>query len=427
VNEENIAPPAASMRAKRKRWLTIVVLGFLAIGIAYGAYWAIALRDLQSTDDAYVNGNVVQITPQISGTVVAIGADDTQFVKAGQTLVQLDQADARVALAQAEAQLARTVREVRSLFATSAQLQASVSMRQTELDRASGDLARREQLAASGAVSGEELQHARGAFNTAQAALLVAQQDQQVNRVRVDRTTVENHPDVQNAAAKVREAYLMYARTVLPAPVGGFVAKRAVQLGQRVSPGASLMAIVPLDQVWVDANFKEPQLAAMRVGQPVKLVADIYGGKVVYHGNVVGFGAGTGSAFALLPAQNATGNWIKVVQRVPVRIALDPKELAEHPLQVGLSMEAEVDTRNRSGGRLPQVSQTAPAYATEVFHSADAAADEHVKAIIADNSGGPARLAQTPHAHPRTPATAVEQSPDSGPAKAVASTHDRPR
>ena len=423
--EENNLTTSATMRVNRKRWLTIVVVAFVAIGIAYGAYWAIALRDLQSTDDAYVNGNIVHITPQISGIVVAIGADDTQFVKRGQTLVQLDQADARVALEQAEAQLARTVREVRSMFATSSQLQASVDMRKTELDRATGDLTRRERLAASGAVSGEELQHARGAFNTAQAALLVAQQDMQVNRARIDRTTVENHPDVQNAATKVREAYLMYSRTVLPAPVGGFVAKRAVQLGQRVSPGAPLMAIVPLDQVWVDANFKEPQLAAMRVGQPVKLIADIYGGKVVYHGKVAGFGAGTGSAFALLPAQNATGNWIKVIQRVPVRVALDPQELATHPLQVGLSMEAEVDTRNRDGERLPQVAQTAPAYATDVFHSVDAAADEHVRAIIAGNGGGPTRMAQSPAPASKQPAAVVEQAPDSGPTKAASTTHDR--
>jgi membrane fusion protein, multidrug efflux system len=422
--EESNLTTSATMRVNRKRWLTIVVVAFVAIGLAYGAYWAIALRDLQSTDDAYVNGNIVQITPQISGIVVAIGADDTQFVKRGQTLVQLDQADARVALEQAEAQLARTVREVRSMFATSSQLQASVDMRKTELDRATGDLTRRERLAASGAVSGEELQHARGAFNTAQAALLVAQQDMQVNRARIDRTTVENHPDVQNAVTKVREAYLMYSRTVLPAPVGGFVAKRAVQLGQRVSPGAPLMAIVPLDQVWVDANFKEPQLAAMRVGQPVKLIADLYGGKVVYHGKVAGFGAGTGSAFALLPAQNATGNWIKVIQRVPVRVALDPQELAAHPLQVGLSMEAEVDTRNRDGERLPQVSQTAPAYATDVFRSVDAAADEHVRAIIAGNGGGPTRMAQSPAPVPKKPATVVEQAPDSGPTKAASTTHD---
>jgi membrane fusion protein, multidrug efflux system len=422
--EQNNLPPPATLRRSRRRWLILVVLGFAAIGVAYGAYWAIALRDLQSTDDAYVNGNVVQITPQISGIVVAIGADDTQFVKAGQTLVQLDQADAKVALEQAEAQLARTVREVRSVFATSSQLQATVEMRQTELDRAKGDLARRERLAASGGVSGEELQHARATLNTAQAAMLVAQENLQVNRARIDRTTVENHPDVQNAAAKVREAYLMYARTVLPAPVSGFVAKRAVQLGQRVGPGVPLMAIVPLDQVWVDANFKEAQLAAMRVGQPVNLVADIYGGKVVYHGKVVGFGAGTGSAFALLPAQNATGNWIKVVQRVPVRIALDPQELAAHPLQVGLSMDAEVDTRNRAGERLPQIAQIAPAYATDVFRSADGAAEDRVKAIIAENSGASTRVGQTTGPQ-RKPAATAEQAPDVARAKAAAVGRDR--
>ncbi len=423
--EENNLTSSATMRVKRKRWLTIVALAFVAIGIAYGAYWAIVLRELQSTDDAYVNGNIVQITPQISGIVVAIGADDTQFVKTGQTLVRLDQADAKVALEQAEAQLARTVRDVRSVFATSSQLEATVAMRQTEVDRATGDLARRERLAASGGVSGEEIQHARSGLNTAQAALLVAQENLQVNRARIDRTTVENHPDVQNAAAKVREAYLMYSRTVLPAPVSGFVAKRAVQLGQRVSPGTPLMAIVPLDQVWVDANFKEPQLSAMRVGQPVKLVADIYGGKIVYHGKVIGFGAGTGSAFALLPAQNATGNWIKVVQRVPVRVALDPQELAAHPLQVGLSMDAEVDTKNRDGERLPQVAQTAPAYSTDVFHSVDAAADEHVKAIIAGNGGGPAKMAQGSAPAPKKPTAIVEQAPDQAPTKAAATTHDR--
>ena len=223
-------------------------------------------------------------------------------------------------------------------------------MRQTDLDRATSDLARRERLAASGAVSGEELQHARDARRTARRPHCWSRSSSsQANRARVDRTTVENHPDVLNAAAQVREAYLtLRADRRCRRRSSGFVAKRAVQLGQRVSPGAPLMAIVPLDQVWVDANFKEPQLAAMRVGQPVTLSADLYGGKVVYHGKVAGFGAGTGSAFALLPAQNATGNWIKIVQRVPVRIALDPQELAAHPLQIGLSMEVEVDAHERA-------------------------------------------------------------------------------
>ena len=383
------AAAAKPLRNTRKRWLLLLSGSFALIGIVYAVYWTLALRYVQSTDDAYVSGNVVQITPQISGTVIAIGADDTQFVKAGQTLVQLDQADAKIALEQADAQLAKSVREVRNLFATTGQLQAAVTMRLSDLTKANDDLVRRDRLASSGAISAEEQHHARDAVASAQAALLAAQQQLEASRARVDRTTVDNHPDVLNAAAHVRDAYLSYARTALPAPVSGFVAKRAVQLGQRVSPGSPLMAIVPLDQVWVDANFKEPQLADMRGGQAVTLKADIYGRSVKYHGKVIGFGAGTGSAFALLPAQNATGNWIKIVQRVPVRIALDPKELAAHPLQVGLSMQVDVDTHQRTGDRLPQLTQNTPAYATAVFRSLDEIADGRVKAIIAANEAGP--------------------------------------
>ena len=370
---------------RRKLGLTVIVTLVVAVGVAYGAYWAMVARYYESTDDAYVNGNVVQITPQISGTVVSIGADDTQFVKAGQPLVRLDQADAKVALDESEAQLAKTVREVRNLFATTAQLQAAVEVRQTDLAAAQNDLARREQLGKTGAVSGEELQHARDAVKAAQSGLLAAQQQLVANRARIDHTTLEDHPDVRNAAAVVRNAYLNYARTDLPEPVSGFVARRSVQLGQRVGPGAQLMAVVPLDQVWVDANFKEPQLAQMRLGQPVNLTADLYGTNTVYHGKVVGFGAGTGSAFSLLPAQNATGNWIKIVQRVPVRVALDPRELAAHPLQIGLTMKAEVDVHNGQGQRLPQLASNAAAYSTDVFHSTDALADARVQEIITAN------------------------------------------
>src|ERR1700730_11014763 len=385
MNTQNDTAKASSRHSRRWLWLSIVGGAFLVIGAAYTLYWANVLRYRQSTDDAYVNGNVVQITPQISGTVVSIGADATQFVRAGQQLVRLDQADAKVALDQAEAQLAKTVREVRNLFATTAQLQASVEVRQTDLATAQNDLERRAQLGKSGAVSGEELQHARDAVKAAQSALSATQQQLVGNRARVDHTTLEDHPDVRNAAATVRNAYLNYARTVLPAPVSGYVARRNVQLGQRVGPGAMLMAVVPLDQVWVDANFKEPQLAGMRVGQPVTLTADLYGGSFRYHGKVAGFGAGTGSAFALLPAQNATGNWIKIVQRVPVRVALDANEIAEHPLQIGLSMKVEVSVRNRDGARLPELAHNAPAYATDVFHSVDEAADARVQEIIAAN------------------------------------------
>jgi membrane fusion protein (multidrug efflux system) len=399
-DKSNAATPAPArddprQKRRRRRWLAIVAAAFVVAGIAYGVYWATVLRYAESTDDAYVSGNVVQITPQISGTVIAIGADDTQFVNVGQTLVQLDQADAKVALDQAEAQLARTVRDVRGLYATSSGLEATVQMRQSDLDRANDDLARRERLSTSGAISREELQHAREAVDSAKSALKAAQEQLAANRARVDRTTIEDHPDVRNAAAHWRDAYLAYVRTSLPAPVSGFVAKRAVQLGQRVSPGAPLMAIVPLNQVWVDANFKEPQLASMRLGQPVTLTADLYGGKVKYHGKVVGFGAGTGSAFAVLPAQNATGNWIKIVQRVPVRIALDPEELAAHPLQIGLSMQVAVDTHDRQGERLPQLAQSAPALATDVFRAQEDVANQRVKAIIAANQASSTQVAQT--------------------------------
>ncbi|HXA93160.1 MAG TPA: efflux RND transporter periplasmic adaptor subunit [Steroidobacteraceae bacterium] len=375
----------------RRRWLALAIGSFALVGLGCGAYWAAVARYRQSTDDAYVNGNVVEVTPQISGTVVAIGADDTQFVKAGQPLVRLDPADEQVALDEAESTLAKTVREVRNLFATSAQLQAAVAVRQSDLATDAQDFKRRERLGDSGAISGEELQHARDRVRSAEAALVSARQQLVANRARVDGTTVEDHPDVRNAAAAVRSAYLNYSRTVLPAPVSGFVAHRNVQLGQRVAPGAALMAVVPLDQVWVDANFKEPQLANMRVGQPVRLTADLYGRGVVYHGTVVGFGAGTGAAFALLPAQNATGNWIKIVQRVPVRVALDTQELAAHPLQIGLSMKAEVAIKDRSGARLPRVAQTAPAYSTDVFHSVNALADARVHTIIEANTVNPER------------------------------------
>src|SRR5690348_5989747 len=381
-------PKLASNTIRRWRWLGALAAILVTAGAVYGAYWAQVLRYHQSTDDAYVGGNVVQITPQISGTVVAIGADDTQFVKAGQTLVRLDQEDARVALDQAEAQLAKTVREVRNLFATSSQLQAAVDVRQADLTTAEQDLSRRERLGSSGAVSAEELQHARDALKAAQAGLQAARQQLLANRARVDGTTVADHPDVRNASAAVRSAYLAYERTQLPAPVSGFVARRNVQLGQRVSPGAPLMAVVPLDQVWVDANFKEPQLAGMRVGQPVILTADLYGNSIRYHGKVIGFGAGTGSAFSLLPAQNATGNWIKIVQRVPVRIALDPHEVAAHPLQIGLTMRAEVNVRDESGVRLPQLANNNVAYTTDVFHSTDQSADARVQEIIAANDSG---------------------------------------
>ena len=381
----------------KRRWLLFGVVGiFLLGGLIYTAYWLLHGRWHEGTDDAYVGGNLVQITPQVPGTVLAIYADDTQYVKSGQTLVSLDKADARVMVEQAEAQLAKTVRSVRNLRATSGGGEANVIMRRSELRKAEQDLARRRSVEASGAVSGEELQHAIDAVNSARAALQAAEQELAAQRALVDRSDVHDHPDVLAAAARVREAYLGLARTELPAPTAGFVARRSVQIGQRVAPGNVLMTVAPLEDVWVDANFKENQLANLRPGQPVTLTADAYGSSAEFHGRVAGFSAGTGAAFSLLPAQNASGNWIKVVQRVPVRITLDRKELDQHPLQIGLSMKVDVDTHDRTAGRLERVVRDTPAYETKAFASVDAQANERIERIIAENSSTATAVAATP-------------------------------
>ena len=374
-------------RSRRTRTLLLLIILFFAAGIGYAVYWTLIGRYVESTDDAYVGGNIVQITPQVAGTVLAIAADDTEFVKTGQILVELDKADARIALEQAEAALGRSVRQVRNLIATTSQLEASVVLRQAELARSQADLARRAPLAQTGALPAEELAHARDALASSRAALDAAEKQLAAHRTLVDRASIATHPEVQSAAARVREAYLAYARTALPAPVSGIVAKRNVQVGQRVGPGAPLMAVIPLDQVWVDANFKERQLLNLRPGQTAKLRADLYGSTVEYHGKVAGFGAGTGSAFALLPPQNATGNWIKVVQRVPVRIVLDAQELKRHPLQLGLSMLVEVDTHQREGELAPVAARTAPAYQTQAYATLGDLADARVTEVIRANGG----------------------------------------
>jgi membrane fusion protein (multidrug efflux system) len=377
------AQPASN--GKRKRMMTLLVIVILIAAIAYGLYYFLVARFHEETDDAYVNGNVVQITPQVTGTVIAVNADDTQTVKVGDPIVMLDPADSRIALQSAEANLGQVVRQVRGLYADDSQYQAQVAVRQSDLSRAQDDLKRRMQVAQTGAVSQEEISHARDAVKSAQAALDASQQQLASNRALTANTTIASHPNVQAAAAKVRDAYLNNARNTLPAPVTGYVAKRSVQVGQRVAPGNPLMAIVPLNAVWVDANFKEVQLKHMRIGQPVELTADVYGSSVKYQGKVVGFSAGTGSAFSLLPAQNATGNWIKVVQRLPVRIALDPQQLEKHPLRIGLSMQVEVSIKDDTGGELGNAVNTV--YQTNVFDKYGDQADAEIARIITENAG----------------------------------------
>ena len=379
-------PPAPKSNGRRKTMMLLLGAVVLIAAIAYALYYFLDARFYESTDDAYVNGNVVQITPQVMGTVVGLNADDTQIVKIGDPLVTLDPADSKVALDQAEASLGQAVRQVRTLYVNNNAYAADVVQRQALLSQAQEDLRRRMLVAQSGAVSGEELAHAQDAVKTAQAALDVSQQQLASNRSLTDNTSITRHPNVMAAAAKVRDAYINYARNTLPAPVTGYVAKRTVQVGQRVSPGTPLMAIVPLNSVWVDANFKEVQLRHMRIGQPVELTADVYGSSVVYHGKVIGFSAGTGSAFSLLPAQNATGNWIKVVQRLPVRIGLDPQELDKHPLRIGLSMTVEVGVRDDRGTQLAAASNTV--YQTNVFEKYGDEADAEIARVIAANAGG---------------------------------------
>ena len=423
------APAAATPSANpagRRKGLTIVAAAVAVAAIAWGGWHWMVARNYQTTDNAYVAGNVVQITPQVGGTVISIGADDTDYVRAGQLLVQLDPADYLVQLAQAESQLAQTARQTRTLYANNAPLAAQVAQREADLLRlkadaakANDDVARRRPLTATGAVGKEEFDHAKAlataasnAVAAAEAAVRAAKAQLTAAEAQTKGTTAEDFPAVMAAAAKVREAYLALQRTRLIAPVDGFVAKRGVQLGQRVAAGSPLLTVVDLHKLWVDANFKESQLADLRMGQKVELTADVYGDKTTYEGKVVGLGAGTGAAFALLPAQNATGNWIKVVQRVPVRISLESEALKQHPLRVGLSMDVKVDIRDKDGQALASTPRSEPVAQTTVYDGSLAQAEQRIQHIIAgDKLPALTRLADLPApAAPAQPAQSAAQA-----------------
>lgn len=388
--------------AKRRRLMLGAIIFFIVAGAAYSGYQYWESLSYASTDDAYVQGNLVQVTPQVGGTVVAINADNTQLVEAGHPLVQLDAADTRVALQQAEAMLAQAVRQVRVSFANNGTLSAQVAVRRTDVSVAQANLAkaedalrRRQELAGTGAVGAEELrqsqiavQAAQAALTTAQAGVKAAQEQLASGEALTAGTVIADNPSVRLAASRVREAYLAYDRTMIPAPVSGVVARRTVQLGQRVAPGTPLMWVVPLDDLWINVNLKETQLRDVRIGQKATVIADTYGSSFTYTGHVVGLSAGTGAAFSLLPAQNATGNWIKVVQRLPVRVALDPKELASHPLRVGMSTEVSIDISDHKGPLVTDEPPTKPAARTDVYAADWKKADILVNAIIASNAGG---------------------------------------
>ena len=341
---------AARSERRRKGFLIFGAVIVIA-GLAYGAWWLFEARFTESTDDAYVAGNIVAVTSRENATVIALYADNTQGVQRGQLLIEMDPSVAEVNMRTAEANLARVARSVRGTFASADSYSAQLSQAEVALAQAKSDYQRR-RVALSGAVSGEELGHARNAVEAAEAAVNSARSGLAQAQSSISGVDIAHNPDVLAAVAQLRAAALVLAHMKIVAPVDGEIAQRTVQVGQHVNAGAPLMAVVPLSNVWIDANFKEVQLARMRIGQLVKITTDIYGGKVVYHGHIAGLGAGSGSAFAVLPAQNASGNWIKIVQRVPVRIALDPAELKDNPLRVGLSVSADVDVTNQSGSRV---------------------------------------------------------------------------
>jgi membrane fusion protein (multidrug efflux system) len=367
--------------------LILIAAMFIVLGTLWGAYWVLVLAKREQTDDAYVNGNRVVISAQISGTVIAVLADDTQMVKAGQVLVRLDPVDAETNLSRTAGALAQTVRQVRQEKATADQYDSVIETRKLELVRAEADLAKREPLLADRAIAPEELRHARESVALARAALTQAVRQATSSHALVDGAQVADNPAVLQAKAAYRDAWITAERNAVVAPVTGYVAERSVQLGQHIQAGQALMTVIPLNSLWVDANFKEVQLRHLRIGQPAQVRSDLYGGSYIFHGHVEGMSAGTGAAFSLLPAQNASGNWIKVVQRVPVRIQIDDADLVKSPLRVGLSATVTVDTTTRNGPVLAMRPADTPVGNTQVYTQDLDKANAEADAVVRRNLG----------------------------------------
>ncbi|HDL7321623.1 multidrug efflux MFS transporter periplasmic adaptor subunit EmrA [Yersinia enterocolitica] len=385
--EAQVPQQPQNKKKQRKRVLLILTGIFIIIGVAYLIYWFLVLRHHQETDNAYVSGNQVQIMSQVPGSVVSVNFENTDLVKSGDVLLTLDPTDAEQAYEQAKTALANTVRQTHQLIINSKQYQANIALKKTELSKAQNDLKRRVVLGSVDAIGREELQHARDAVDAAQASLDVAIAQYNANQALVLNTPLEKQPAVEQAAAKLRDAWLDLQRTKVVSPITGFVSRRSVQVGAEIANGAPLMVVIPANEMWIDANFKETQLANMRIGQPATVVTDFYGDDVVFQGKVVGLDMGTGSAFSLLPAQNATGNWIKVVQRLPVRIELDAKQLTEHPLRIGLSTTVRVDTADTDGLVLAQNVRKEPAFVTNALSLDLAPVNQMISDIVHANAG----------------------------------------
>lgn len=371
---------------QRKRWLIRLTIIFLSIGLFYLIHWLWVGQFYEKTDDAYVSGNPIQVMPQISGHVTEILADETDLVVKGQPLIQLDKIDAYIALKNAEAQLALTARQVSQLYQNVHQLQSSVQIAQDNFKRAQEDYQRRQELTLQKTISIEELRHAKLTRDSAAESLTLAQNQLLSATALVKGTHLYQHPQVQQAIVNLRNAYLTWMRTIIYAPETGYVAKRFAELGQEVNPNTALMIIVPLHQLWVNANFKESQLKNMRIGQPAQLISDAYGSSVAYQGTVIGLNPGTGNAFDLLPPQNATGNWIKIIQRLPVRIDINPEQLRKYPLRIGLSMTVTIDTHKHKGSVLTLTPQKKILYQTTNYTSDLTAVDQLVNQILRANA-----------------------------------------
>lgn len=376
----------AEQKTKRKKAFGIFFFILIITTALTALYWFFFLKDYQSTEDAYVNGNQVMISSQVAGNVRQINVENMDFVHAGDVLLELDDTDYQLSFSQAQNTLASAVRQISQLGYTVKQLEATVQANQTALTKAQGDLARREQLGKSGAIDKESLQHAREAVMTAEANLKAVKNQLAANKSLLMNVPLKEQPEIQKAISSVKQAWLNLQRTKITSPIDGYVARRSTQVGQKVAVGSALMAVIANDQMWVDANFKETQLKDMRIGQPVKLSFDLYGHDVKFDGKIEGIEMGTGSAFSVLPAQNATGNWIKVVQRVPVRISLDPQQITRYPLRIGLSTLVEVNIADTKGEMLSQQKRTAPLYATNTLSYDESAVENLIEKIIRDNT-----------------------------------------
>lgn len=385
-NSENIEQQAPPKKGSRKKnlWITTIVLVIIAITVFF--YWLFVWRLEQFTDDSYVEGNKVQLTTQIAGTVTEIYADDTEHVEKDQILIELDDTDYKIAYEQSKASLGETTRQVVAMFERVRELKALMKIKEAELIVAEQDYQNRTNLIDIGGVSKENFEHIEGNLRSAKASLNQTFHALLAAEAMVLGTTVSDHPLVKEAASRVKKSYVDLMRTKVRAPVSGIIGQRSVQLGELIDPSRAMLSIIPLDEIWVTANFKEVQLSDMRIGQRATVTSDCYGGSVTFHGRVIGVGAGSGNVFSILPPQNATGNWIKIVQRIPVRISLDPEEVQKYPLVLGMSMNVTVDIRDKEGYLLTkEKSISSPIYQTDVYKQQIEGVNKIIQKIIQDN------------------------------------------